>query len=59
MPDPKSVPKPKEPPTAPDEDELLETGQEEVFSRTEVELGLIEHGSTAGKSPSEHPKPKV
>jgi hypothetical protein len=28
--------------------ELLETGQEEVFSRTEVEEGRIEHNSTAG-----------
>ena len=26
------------------DDELLIDGQEEVFSRTEVELGLIEHG---------------
>lgn len=30
------------------EDELLEAGQEEVFSRTEVELGRVEHQSTAG-----------
>jgi hypothetical protein len=28
--------------------ELLETGQEEVFSRTEVEAGRIEHAATAG-----------
>jgi hypothetical protein len=28
--------------------ELLETGQEEVFSRTEVEHGRIEHGAKAG-----------
>lgn len=26
-------------------DELLESGQEEVFSRTEVELGRIEHSA--------------
>lgn len=26
-------------------DELLESGQEEVFSRTEVELGRIEHNA--------------
>jgi len=32
-----------------DEDaELLETGQEEVFSRTEVETGRIEHSAEAG-----------
>ncbi|HYC67080.1 hypothetical protein [Brevundimonas sp.] len=30
------------------EDELLESGQEEVFSRTEVESGAIEHHSEAG-----------
>jgi hypothetical protein len=30
------------------EDEVLEVGQEEVFSRTEVELGRIEHASEAG-----------
>lgn len=28
--------------------ELLEDGQEEVFSRTEVEGGVIEHGTDAG-----------
>lgn len=28
--------------------ELLESGQEEVFSRTEVEAGRIEHGAKAG-----------
>ena len=32
---------PKEPPAA--DDELLFDGQEEVFSRTEVERGMIEH----------------
>lgn len=30
------------------EDELLESGQEEVFSRTEVESGRIEHHVAAG-----------
>lgn len=30
------------------EDELLEDGQEEVFSRTEVEMGKIEHKAEAG-----------
>jgi hypothetical protein len=30
------------------EDELLESGQEEVFSRAEVEQGRIEHQSAAG-----------
>ncbi len=30
------------------EDELLESGQEEVFSRTEVESGRIEHQAEAG-----------
>ena len=29
--------------------ELLDTGQEEVFSRTEVELGRTEHQSQAGR----------
>ena len=40
--------RPPEPETESDE-ELLETGQEEVFSRAEVELGAIEHASEAGK----------
>lgn len=35
------------------EDELLESGQEEVFSRTEVELGRIEHQSGAGGAASD------
>ncbi len=38
------------------EDELLNDGQEEVFSRSEVELGRIEHDAAAGgasESPSE------
>ena len=30
------------------EDEMLEAGQEEVFSRTEVESGRIEHHARAG-----------
>ena len=30
------------------EEELLEAGQEEVFSRTEVESGRIEHQAEAG-----------
>lgn len=30
------------------DDELLVDGQEEVFSRSEVELGRIEHDTTAG-----------
>jgi len=30
------------------EDELLESGQEEVFSRTEVESGRIEHQAETG-----------
>jgi len=30
------------------ENELLESGQEEVFSRTEVESGRIEHQAEAG-----------
>ena len=33
------------------EEELLESGQEEVFSRTEVESGRIEHHVEAGGSP--------
>ncbi|KQW80748.1 hypothetical protein ASC65_12280 [Brevundimonas sp. Root1279] len=32
------------------EDEILEDGQEEVFSRTEVEQGRIEHETEAGGS---------
>ena len=30
------------------EDELLQAGQEEVFSRTEVESGRIEHHAESG-----------
>ncbi len=33
---------------AADDDELLVDGQEEVFSRTEVESGRIEHQARAG-----------
>jgi hypothetical protein len=34
----------------PDEDDdLLDAGQEEVFSRAEVERGVIEHGAAAGR----------
>ena len=43
---------PKTPPPAPetyDDDEILDAGQEEVFSRREVELGRIEHGHGEGK----------
>lgn len=35
------------------EDELLESGQEEVFSRTEVESGRIEHQAETGGSGDE------
>jgi len=48
---------PKTPPDAPPADdpgadeELLETGQEEVFSRTEVETGRIEHATGANHKP--------
>ena len=31
------------------DDQLLDTGQEEVFSRTEVERGVTEHSTEAGK----------
>lgn len=33
------------------DDQLLEDGQEEVFSRAEVEAGRIEHGVKAGGDP--------
>jgi hypothetical protein len=46
----------KPPPPGPDDDEILDAGQEEVFSRTEVELGRIEHAHDAGKTPGEKPK---
>ena len=35
------------------EDELLQAGQEEVFSRTEVESGRIEHQTEAGGAGAE------
>jgi hypothetical protein len=44
--------KPRPPPEADEtdeEDELLDAGQEEVFSRAEVERGQIEHSSGAGR----------
>lgn len=48
------MPQPPHPPDVAanpsDDEELLETGQEEVFSRTEVELGRIEHSTEAGKA---------
>lgn len=42
-------------PAEPDEAELLIDGQEEVFSRSEVELGRIEHGcgSRSGQAPAD------
>lgn len=46
MPDTPCTPAPS--PEA-DDEEILDTGQEEVFSRTEVELGVFEHGAEAGK----------
>lgn len=46
MSDPQSNP----PKPSPDDDEVLDSGQEEVFSRTEVELGRIEHGHDTGKA---------
>ena len=44
------------------EEELLESGQEEVFSRTEVESGRIEHhaeGGGAGRGRARDRKPPV
>jgi hypothetical protein len=38
-----------------DGDELLDTGQEEVFSKTEVESGRTEHKSEAGSRPEPPP----
>jgi hypothetical protein len=41
-----------------DRDELLIDGQEEVFSRTEVERGRIEHATEAGgKTHAPPPRP--
>lgn len=37
-----------------DEDQLLESGQEEVFSRAEVEGGRIEHHSNTQTRPDRH-----
>jgi len=34
---------------APRDPEILDSGQEEVFSRTEVELGRTEHAIDAGR----------
>ena len=49
------------PPTPPtpdaDDPEILDTGQEEVFSRTEVERGEIEHASEAGAHHPPAPPP--
>ena len=50
MSDPKPPPAP-----APEDEEILDSGQEEVFSRTEVELGRIEHSHDAGKKRGEKP----
>jgi hypothetical protein len=45
------------------QDPVLDTGQEEVFSRAEVELGRIEHGADAGRqdrpSPTDNPVPSA
>lgn len=37
----------------PSDEELLIDGQEEVFSRTEVELGRIEHGAGEDAEPAD------
>jgi hypothetical protein len=37
-------------------DELLETGQEEVFSRTEVESGNTEHQGQSGRHAAPRPR---
>lgn len=39
----------QDPPKPSPQDPVLDTGQEEVFSRAEVELGRIEHGAEAGR----------
>ena len=44
-PDPRADAPQRRPPGKPDDSELLVDGQEEVFSRTEVESGHIEHHS--------------
>lgn len=48
---------PPPPPPSPEaeDDELLDTGQEEVFSRAEVELGRTEHRSEAGSHKEQRP----
>lgn len=43
---------------SPRDREVLDSGQEEVFSRTEVELGRTEHASESGKRQAQ-PKPKA
>jgi hypothetical protein len=45
---------PQAPKPSPEDDEVLDVGQEEVFSRTEVELGAIEHATVAG-APADAP----
>lgn len=45
-----SEPSTPPPPPDPDDDEVLDAGQEEVFSRREVELGRIEHGHGEGEN---------
>lgn len=42
-------PRTEEPREGPESDEVLDVGQEEVFSRAEVELGRIEHATEAGR----------
>ena len=44
---------PREGPAA---DEVLDVGQEEVFSRAEVELGRIEHSHNGGERPGKKPR---
>jgi hypothetical protein len=53
MVDPDTRPGPED-----DDEELLEVGQEEVFSRTEVERGVSEHAAEAGRHGSK-PEPKA
>ena len=43
------------PAKAPADDELLLDGQEEVFARTEVERGMIEHHSLEEDAPDHAP----
>jgi hypothetical protein len=44
-------------PHTPPDDELLMDGQEEVFSRTEVERGMIEHHSLEEDEPPKAGEP--